>query len=142
MSLHALSLVYVRTILDVEVIVQDWRALWIVCSCFGAVGAKGDRIAEDVDNIVDGGLRREGLVDFEDIGAARSDLCAAAERVERIADVHIQAGLLYDGEVLQPGVHGGGDGVWCDSEGIDEERRSEEHTSELQSLMRISYAVF
>src|SRR3546814_12268763 len=34
-----------------------------------------------------------------------------------------RSGLLYDGEVLQPGVHGGGDGVWCDSEGIDEERR-------------------
>src|SRR3546814_3352754 len=28
------------------------------------------------------------------------------------------------------------------SEHIDNERRSEEHTSELQSLMRISYAVF
>src|SRR3546814_6416496 len=34
-----------------------------------------------------------------------------------------RSGLLYDGEVLQPGVQGGGDGVWCDSEGIDEDRR-------------------
>src|SRR3546814_9153355 len=31
---------------------------------------------------------------------------------------------------------------WLDSPGMDAETRSEEHTSELQSLMRISYAVF
>src|SRR3546814_3387967 len=41
----------------------------------------------------------------------------------------------HDGRVLEPG-----DLIWlC----VDEETpRSEEHTSELQSLMRISYAVF
>src|SRR3546814_2631080 len=33
-------------------------------------------------------------------------------------------------------------GGWSGSEGMDAARRSEEHTSELQSLMRISYAVF
>src|SRR3546814_7101767 len=33
-------------------------------------------------------------------------------------------------------------GETCDGEGIGDEARSEEHTSELQSLMRISYAVF
>src|SRR3546814_4222615 len=35
-------------------------------------------------------------------------------------------------------------GQWRDRRGADEtvEQRSEEHTSELQSLMRISYAVF
>src|SRR3546814_1120322 len=32
--------------------------------------------------------------------------------------------------------------VMLRSEGLDRLRRSEEHTSELQSLMRISYAVF
>src|SRR3546814_3063338 len=32
--------------------------------------------------------------------------------------------------------------VWAGPTEDDEERRSEEHTSELQSLMRISYAVF
>src|SRR3546814_3362068 len=37
-----------------------------------------------------------------------------------------------------------GAGIWCRriGQGIMEELRSEEHTSELQSLMRISYAVF
>src|SRR3546814_9349105 len=33
-------------------------------------------------------------------------------------------------------------GCWALDSGISEFRRSEEHTSELQSLMRISYAVF
>src|SRR3546814_3881097 len=35
--------------------------------------------------------------------------------------------------------YGGGDGA---GDGRDQDLRSEEHTSELQSLMRISYAVF
>src|SRR3546814_6871902 len=34
------------------------------------------------------------------------------------------------------------EGVDPDTHGIDNTTRSEEHTSELQSLMRISYAVF
>src|SRR3546814_5868531 len=37
---------------------------------------------------------------------------------------------------------GGGDGRVCGRSGSDRRARSEEHTSELQSLMRISYAVF
>src|SRR3546814_10754168 len=32
--------------------------------------------------------------------------------------------------------------IWCDPSLVDLGQRSEEHTSELQSLMRISYAVF
>src|SRR3546814_9988688 len=39
------------------------------------------------------------------------------------------------------------DGIWASTDGLngakrEKEIRSEEHTSELQSLMRISYAVF
>src|SRR3546814_6288127 len=42
------------------------------------------------------------------------------------------------------GVIDGGSGVWSatDPNWTDSSGRSEEHTSELQSLMRISYAVF
>src|SRR3546814_7943454 len=49
-----------------------------------------------------------------------------------------RVGLGHDGRVLRLDVHHAG-GV---SEGVLLEDRSEEHTSELQSLMRISYAVF
>src|SRR3546814_16052329 len=50
----------------IEIIDEDRRAPAIICPVCAAAEAKVDRIAEDVDNIVDGGLRREGLVDFED----------------------------------------------------------------------------
>src|SRR3546814_9381799 len=65
---------------------------------------------------------------------------------------HVGAGAVEDRaeeEQRRPRRHLGGDRR--DSEGIDrivavtsrpEPRRSEEHTSELQSLMRTSYAVF
>src|SRR3546814_1357321 len=49
-------------------------------------------------------------------------------RIARRAVMHILAG-----EVI---------GVFAHVERADEDRRSEEHTSELQSLMRNSYAVF
>src|SRR3546814_2991093 len=41
-----------------------------------------------------------------------------------------------------PGVHGGVFRALADRRGLLRAPRSEEHTSELQSLMRISYAVF
>src|SRR3546814_10078318 len=54
-----------------------------------------------------------------------------------------ELGYIADTEVMAAGF---GPGL-CSISGIDEHfchcgRRSEEHTSELQSLMRISYAVF
>src|SRR3546814_8769447 len=45
-------------------------------------------------------------------------------------------GLFYQGDVWLDGAYLG------DTEGYFAPHRSEEHTSELQSLMRISYAVF
>src|SRR3546814_4592271 len=50
----------------------------------------------------------------------------AAERRDRTAVAHLAAALAVKGRLV--GQHG--------------DHRSEEHTSELQSLMRISYAVF
>src|SRR3546814_8775444 len=43
---------------------------------------------------------------------------------------------------LRPGVRGGSDSKSADVNSWKRPRRSEEHTSELQSLMRLSYAVF
>src|SRR3546814_4421331 len=44
--------------------------------------------------------------------------------------------------LMDLGGHGGWDDGLCDLLGVPMDLRSEEHTSELQSLMRISYAVF
>src|SRR3546814_1367015 len=77
----------------------------------------------------------------------------------------VLGGEIFDGLVVEQGIDGAGDGLVVDlvhlaaklgppvgddtSEGdVDNDHqkrgddRSEEHTSELQSLMRISYAVF
>src|SRR3546814_1020777 len=44
--------------------------------------------------------------------------------------------------VMEAALEAGAEDVATDDEGVIEVIRSEEHTSELQSLMRISYAVF
>src|SRR3546814_4952544 len=78
---------------------------------------------------VDGGCARTPLIQCDDIG----DLAQGHEQLEPRPLGRADAGTtratreIYDGRA---GVRVGG---W---------ERSEEHTSELQSLMRISYAVF
>src|SRR3546814_7849865 len=58
-------------------------------------------------------------------------------------------GAISNGRLAVPGTGGGGEAAalapdlrGCHGADADLLRRSEEHTSELQSLMRISYAVF
>src|SRR3546814_2330149 len=51
------------------------------------------------------------------------------------------AGQRAAGGLLRPAVGGRGDATAGGEAGRRKRRRSEEHTSELQSLMRISYAV-
>src|SRR3546814_2225516 len=58
-------------------------------------------------------------------------------RVDRNPAPVIEVAIVS--ELLVNGVHPGGDGL---AEWLTDVGRSEEHTSELQSLMRISYAVF
>src|SRR3546814_4615918 len=60
----------------------------------------------------------------------------AAEEVQMKGWLHLEnpLGRLFDGET--------GEEVHDCAEPLDRIGRSEEHTSELQSLMRISYAVF
>src|SRR3546814_10497354 len=50
--------------------------------------------------------------------------------------------VLADGDLREVGVEGVGQQVAEVGDGGDDAGRSEEHTSELQSLMRISYDVF
>src|SRR3546814_6523778 len=49
---------------------------------------------------------------------------------------------LSDGFTRRSGIHDTGMATRCPATASRTSRRSEEHTSELQSLMRISYAVF
>src|SRR3546814_8741201 len=77
---------------------------------------------------------------------------AARDRVKRLVDSGVEQGaeLAVDGrnftmQGYENGFFVGGclfDRVTSDMDIYKEEIRSEEHTSELQSLMRISYAVF
>src|SRR3546814_4964049 len=57
-----------------------------------------------------------------------------------------RSAALHLPQTVRPGrdqpVAGPADPRQCPPTGLDDRRRSEEHTSELQSLMRISYAVF
>src|SRR3546814_5729441 len=58
-------------------------------------------------------------------------------------DVHVGAGALAQGfYVVAQVAHMAALDIEVRLEGRGKPRRSEEHTSELQSLMRISYAVF
>src|SRR3546814_1848952 len=110
--------------------ISDWSS--DVCSSdLEGLGGAG------VDGAVDG--RRSGAVARQLVEEEARD----RHRVFRLGE----ALLLHQGVALQP-VHelgaGGGDhlGLREVDVGVDEARRSEEQTSELQSLMRISYAVF
>src|SRR3546814_8586899 len=92
--------------------------------------------------------------DLIELGVVEVDLGGAAGHVEPVfgADAPV---LLVDGAeardvggdrfaivVLLLEGHFGHLAVGLDVEAVDAEARSEEHTSELQSLMRRSYAVF
>src|SRR3546814_10508113 len=80
---------------------------------------KGDAVTQGE------GVGPAGIGDRPSLGQRRLGLQAASPIAHQpVIDVH------QDAEVVQRR-----DRVWI-------ERRSEEHTSELQSLMRISYAVF
>src|SRR3546814_3692781 len=80
---------------------------------------RGSRLLRVGDRIADRGLR-----DFLDLRGDEADL--ARLKLGQLFDLGPHAADAID-EMRRPGLH---------------ELRSEEHTSELQSLMRISYAVF
>src|SRR3546814_17156804 len=67
----------------------------------------------------------------------------AANRLSVDVDHRVQSGSLSVDQPLPVGlVNAGTEETRGGESGVDDRGRSEEHTSELQSLMRISYAVF
>src|SRR3546814_1524817 len=83
----------------------------------------------------DDGARHVAEAAQDDAGDRLDDRLEADRRVGRV-DRYEQAA----GKPRQGGADAEADGV--DALDVDAQGRSEEHTSELQSLMRISYAVF
>src|SRR3546814_5195819 len=88
------------------------------------------RPAEVVLNVINGIGPSSGL------DRHHVDRLAVGQRHVRLAPVAAGALAVAEGLVLAFHVH------HVDRLDLDAENRSEEHTSELQSLMRISYAVF
>src|SRR3546814_1005722 len=79
----------------------------------------------------DGTLR--GLVTGLDVGDNTFKVQYPGGRAQTTLVDHPNGGPILSGPQLQP---------WTCQDGAVDAQRSEEHTSELQSLMRISYAVF
>src|SRR3546814_2255967 len=80
-------------------------------------------------------------INAQDLKRIVSNLIENARRYGRTpADdrAHIQLSARQEGSIIAIEVQDNGTGIAP----TDIQRRSEEHTSELQSLMRISYAVF
>src|SRR3546814_8292660 len=107
------------------------------CHCFGAI----DRRCAGLEDI---GARKRGDWDHVEVrravGArAARDEAAAVEQHERALDAEAaKVDLRGAIAVVRPI----GRGLVAGEARIGREPRSAEHTSELQSLMRISYAVF
>src|SRR3546814_7776131 len=74
--------------------------------------------------------------------ALASHYAQALNRCEVVVLSDYGKGTLRDVASLIRAARAQGRRVLVDPKGQDWQRRSEEHTSELQSLMRISYAVF
>src|SRR3546814_10168933 len=85
--------------------------------------------AEESEADEDGELAPDG------IGDRAEEQLAEHHAEDEESDDELRILGLGDGQ-------GGADVAPRRQHGVDAERRSEEHTSELQSLMRISYAVF
>src|SRR3546814_6294231 len=109
------------------------------------------RISDWSSDVCSSDLERDG----QDAGARNVGDGAAADHAEQAAGHHrhlrwaaphlAEGGVGDIGEELRCASrlqHRAKDNEQDDVVGRDGERRSEEHTSELQSLMRISYAVF
>src|SRR3546814_7016348 len=97
----------------------------------------GRDVVPEVDQVA-GEAARPDDVDLEDVDVGR--LGGEQGLVERQSLVGV--GRRRDQRHLVAGLFRPGPGAATAERLLLAERRSEEHTSELQSLMRISYAVF
>src|SRR3546814_1350022 len=121
-----------------EMRISDWSS--DVCSSDLVIGLAA------ADAKIGAGRRDQRLGMWDDFGFG------ARRRIGR--EAFAQALALGDVEHCEPFQEGNGAGIVArlhrarllgvgnEAVGIDDVGRSEEHTSELQSLMRISYAVF
>src|SRR3546814_4350649 len=117
-----------------EIRISDWSS--DVCSSDLYVSQLGERLKSVVGD--DDALAHFGHDDFGIVLAQAHDEAAArhqASRVQLALDVPITMGRSAFSLRASIGI------ALYPAHGLDAER-SEEHTSELQSLMRISYAVF
>src|SRR3546814_1860478 len=86
-----------------------------------------------------------GSINRQILGGQPGDRLGPVGRVDRTADFDLSASHSRLRDPRPPRVRAplpAADAPAPRSFGLDRERRSEEHTSELPSLMRISYAVF
>src|SRR3546814_10090573 len=103
--------------------ISDWSS--DVCSS-DLDQAKARDVAADED--------REALAIERDVGVERIDAAA-----DRAGDARAARGLGRRGDFA---LRGAAEEIFAARRFAGAGKRSEEHTSELQSLMRISYAVF
>src|SRR3546814_6433900 len=89
-------------------------------------------------------LRLGGGFEFGDFGDDRRRRLVVRDHHRRFDDLHLLLAALGAGDAVLDGQRAERVGAAVDgvSPGLLGLHRSEEHTSELQSLMRISYAVF
>src|SRR3546814_2234923 len=102
--------------------ISDWSS--DVCSSdLGAAHVAQLQARNDAQQARLDDTRREAQREVNALAARMGELQAEANRLNALGERLTRIGQLGDGE-------------------FDFDKRSEEHTSELQSLMRISYAVF
>src|SRR3546814_5833400 len=118
-----------------------------------SLSVEGGEVARPVPAALAGGTRIEIRDLFyatparlKFLKAERTEAAAAVDAVERLAMAYPAVGFTLADERRTPVRLTAGQGDLLDARlarlGAVLGRRSEEHTSELQSLMRISYAVF
>src|SRR3546814_2748531 len=118
--------------------ISDWSS--DVCSSDLAIVLKdGKQVTEFREGLLPWALQRPTALVFDEYDAGRPDVMFV---IQRVLEVEGKLTLLDQNRVIRPHP---AFRLFSTTNTIglgDTTGRSEEHTSELQSLMRISYAVF
>src|SRR3546814_8052662 len=110
------------------------RAIEIIDQCCARLG---QLVVEARRSIEAAALMADPPTEQIDLGEVVAGLVEDMRGPSEAADVHLEAHVERD--VI---VFGGDEAIETIVENLIDNARSEEHTSELKSLMRISYAVF